>query len=136
MFVDAKVKVRYKETDQMGVAHHTNYYTWFEVGRGEFMREFGITYRQMEEMGFMLPVLETHCKYIKSALFEDELLIRTSIESYKGVRITMKYSVIRNSDNELLAEGTTVHAVTDKQLRPLNLKKYSLELYNMFANCI
>ena len=61
--IDSKLQVRYKETDQMGVVHHSNYYTWFEVGRTDFIRQIGLSYKDMEKMGLMLPVLETHCTY-------------------------------------------------------------------------
>lgn len=134
--VDSKVRVRYKETDQMGVVHHSNYYVWFEIARTEFMREQGLSYRQMEERGFMLPLTETYCKYISGALYDDILIIRTRMLAFSGVRLTMEYDVIRENDQQLLAKGKTVHGVTNKDLRPINIKKADPKIFELFNNCI
>lgn len=134
--VDTKIRVRYKETDQMGVVHHSNYYTWFEVGRTEFMRKQGLSYRAMEERGFMLPLTETHCEYKYGAKYDDEIIIRTRMTGFSGVKITMEYDVIRKDDEKLLARGKTVHAITDKNLKPINIKKHDMELYQLFLKCV
>ncbi len=133
--VDTKIRVRYKETDQMGVVHHSNYYVWFEAARTEYMRQQGISYRQMEERGYMLPLTETQCKYIQGALYDDVVIIRTTMTGFTGVRITMEYEVIREHDYSLLAKGKTVHAITDKNLKPVNIKKADPELYSLFLRC-
>lgn len=132
---ETKIRVRYKETDQMGVVHHSNYYPWFEAARTEYMRKAGIDYRQMEENGVMLPVLETHCSYIRGAKFDDLLTVRTWISRFAGIRLTMEYEVIRDSDGLRLAKGSTVHAFTDNSLKPLNIKKKHPELYKRFIDC-
>src|SRR5690554_240696 len=116
--IDTKIRVRYKETDQMGVVHHSNYYIWFEVGRTEFIREAGLSYHDMEKKGIMLPVLETHCKYIHGAEYDDLLTVRTRMSKFKGVRLTMEYEVFRDVDGLLLAKGSTVHAITDINMKP------------------
>ncbi len=134
--VDTKIRVRYKETDQMGIVHHSNYYTWFEVGRTEFMRQQGISYRDMEKRGFMLPLTETHCEYKQGAMYDDIVIIRTKMTAFSGVRITMEYEAIREHDGKLLARGKTVHAITDRNLKPVNLKKYDEELYRLFLDCV
>jgi acyl-CoA thioester hydrolase len=133
---DTKIRVRYKETDQMGVAHHSNYYPWFEVGRTELIREAGLSYHDMECRGIMLPVLETHCYYIHGAKYDDLLTIRTRISAFKGVRLKIEYEVIRDEDNLLLARGITVHAFTDTNLKPLNIKKSHPEIYDLFIKCM
>ena len=133
--VDTNIRVRYKETDQMGVVHHSNYYVWFEVARTEYMREQGLNYRQMEERGLMLPLTETHCKYLQGALYDDIVIIRTSMTGFSGARITMEYHAIRERDNRVLAKGKTVHAITDKNLKPVNIKKADPELYQLFLRC-
>ena len=127
---EVKIRVRYKETDQMGVVHHTNYYTWFEVARTEFMRNTGMNYRQMEENGVMLPLLETHCYYLQGARYDDLVTVRTWVSKYVGIRVTMDYEVIRDEDGALLARGSTVHAFTDINLRPLNIKRNILKYIN------
>lgn len=136
MHVDSQVRVRYKETDQMGVAHHSNYYPWFEVGRTEFIRQMGLCYRAMEELGFMLPVLETHCYYKQGARYDDLLTIRTQITAFNGVRLTLHYDVLRNADDVLLAQGSTVHAFTDTRLKPVNIRKHQPEIYALFHHCL
>ena len=133
---EVKIRVRYKETDQMGVVHHTNYYTWFEVARTEFMRNTGMNYRQMEENGVMLPLLETHCYYLQGARYDDLVTVRTCVSKYVGIRVTMDYEVIRDEDGALLARGSTVHAFTDINLRPLNIKKKYPEIHKLFASLV
>ena len=133
---DTKIRVRYKETDQMGIVHHSNYYTWFEVGRTEFMRSLGLSYRAMEERGFMLPLTESHCQYKLGARYDDVVIVRTKMTGFSGVRVTMEYDVIREIDGNLVALGKTVHAITDKHLKPVNIKKLDRELYLLFLKCV
>ncbi|WP_053956284.1 acyl-CoA thioesterase [Inediibacterium massiliense] len=133
---DASVQVRYQETDQMGVAYHGNYYTWFEVGRSSFFRSLGYTYAKLEQEGVILPVIESRCIYKSSAKYDDELYIRTRIEKLKGVRIEFYYEVIRKVDNEVLAQGTTIHAFVDKNLKPMNFKKAHPEVWEMLSACL
>ncbi|NLC43582.1 MAG: acyl-CoA thioesterase [Clostridiales bacterium] len=133
---EVKFRVRYKETDRMGVVHHSNYYTWFEVARTEFMRDAGLDYRSMEESGVMLPLLETHCNYLRGAKYDDMICIRAWISKYAGVRLTMEYKVIREEDGEMLANGSTVHAFTDAYLKPLNVKKKYPEIHNLFVDLL
>ena len=133
--IDSKLQVRYKETDQMGVVHHSNYYTWFEVGRTDFIRQIGLSYKDMEKMGLMLPVLETHCTYKHGAKYDDLLIIRTKISEFKGVRLTLVYDVIREEDSMILAQGSTVHAFTDSNLKPVNIKKSYPDIYDLFIKC-
>lgn len=133
--IDSKLQVRYKETDQMGVVHHSNYYTWFEVGRTDFIKQIGLSYKDMEKMGLMLPVLETHCTYKHGAKYDDLLIIRTKISEFKGVRLTLIYDVIREEDCMTLAQGSTVHAFTDSNLKPVNIKKSYPDIYDLFIKC-
>ncbi len=122
MHFDAVIQPRYGETDQMGVVYHANYLNWFEVGRSNFLRQLGYTYRELEAEGVLLPVIEAHLKYIKPALYDVEVLVRTEIEVLKGVRIGFRYRVLRKEDEELLVEGTTLHAFTNKDLKPVRIK--------------
>lgn len=130
-YCESKIRVRYAETDAMGIVYHSNYYVWFEVGRGDFMRRFGMSYRQMEEMGIIIPVVETHCRYRIPAKYDDLITIRTKVEELGAVKIRFQYKVLRDFDNALLAEGETVHAFTDKTKKPLNMKKKYSELYSL-----
>lgn len=122
MYVDIKVEPRYAETDQMGVIYHGNYFTYFEVARTGFFKHLGYPYKLMEERGIMLPVVDVSCHYKKPILYDDDIVIRTSIESVKGIRIKMYYEVIRITTDELLATGTTTHALVDLELKPIRYK--------------
>lgn len=128
-----KIKVRYAETDQMGIVHHSNYIIWFEVARTEYMNSLGMSYGEMEKLGYMLPVVECHCEYKSAAKYEDEVIIAASLKEMRGARALFNYEVKRQKDGKLLALGTTVHAITDSSLRPINLEKKNKELYDLLT---
>ena len=115
------VRVRYAETDKMGVAYHANYFVWFEVARCDLLRSLGSTYRDLEERGVMLPVIEAHCAYRTAARYDDELEIRTSGALLSPVRVEFNYAVRRRADGAALADGRTVHAAVDPSGRPRRL---------------
>lgn len=124
MFVNkAKVTVRYVETDKMGIVHHSNYYAWFEIGRGEFITESGISYKEIEEEGVMLPLVESSCKYIIGAKYADNVIIETYIKELNPVKVIFNYNVIRESDSTLLAKGKTTHAFVNNNFKIVNIKK-------------
>jgi acyl-CoA thioester hydrolase len=118
----APLRVRYAETDQMGFAYYGNYMAWFEVGRCEWLRSLGRSYRDLEVRdAIMLPVIEAHCEYRKPARYDDELLIRARAELASPLRIRFGYEVVRAADGAVLAVGHTVHASTDLSGRPKRL---------------
>jgi acyl-CoA thioester hydrolase len=118
----APVRVRYAETDQMGFAYYGNYLSWFEVGRCEWLRGLGWSYRQLEERdAVMLPVIEAHCEYRQPARYDDDLEIRASGVLLSPVRVRFTYEVVREADQAVLAAGYTVHASTDLSGRPKRL---------------
>ena len=117
----ARIRVRYAETDQMGVVYYANYFVWFEIGRTDLLRCSGWSYREMEAEGFSLPVIETHCTYRHSARYDDELDIRTSGVMLSPVRVRFNYTGVRVADGAVLADGYTVHAALDPQGRPRRL---------------
>ena len=129
MFIaEYEIRVRYAETDQMGYVYYGNYATYYEVGRVEALRSAGFSYRQMEEEGIMMPVVENHSKYIKPGKYDELLTIRTMIKEMPGVRITFHYEVI-NEQGELINEGQTilVFLKTDSH-RPCRPPTYLLDL--------
>lgn len=130
------IKVRYKETDQMGVVYHGNYFTWFDIGRTEFFRNMGMVYTELEDDGVLLPVIEANCKYIKPAKYDDEIIIITKLSSLKGVRLKFQYTLYRKEDNILIGEGYTIHAFVDKELRPINFKKKYREVWELLESQI
>lgn len=125
----SRVRVRYAETDQMGVVYHSNYFVWFEVGRTDLLRATGITYREMEAEGVSLPVIEAHCEYKQPARYDDDLDIRTTAQLISPVRVTFSYEVVRPADNQTVAIGQTVHASIDRSGRPCRLPARVRELF-------
>jgi acyl-CoA thioester hydrolase len=122
------VRVRYAETDQMGVVYYANYFVWFEVGRTDLLRSDGRTYRDMESEGLSLPVIDAHCEYKQSARYDDDIEIRTTAALLSPVRVRFDYQVVRPSDDVLLAAGHTVHAVLDPSGHPRRLPEHILRL--------
>ena len=114
----SRVRVRYAETDQMGIVYYANYLVWFEVGRTDWLREHGWSYRDMEADGYALPVIDAHCAYRQSARYDDEIDVRTIAGVVSPVRIQFQYEVVRAADGAVLATGTTVHATLDRDGRP------------------
>ena len=115
------VRVRYSETDRMGVVYYANYLVWFEVGRCEWLRGTGSTYRDMEETGISLPVIEAHCEYRQPARYDDELAIGTRATLLSPVRVRFDYEIVRARDATLAAVGYTVHAAVDGAGKPCRL---------------
>ena len=123
------IRVRYAETDQMGVVYYANYLIWFEVARTDLLRASGWSYRDMEGEGYSLPVIEAHCSYRQSARYDDELNIRAQGTMLSRVRVRFNYEVVRLADEVVLAEGHTVHASLDREGRPRRLPERVASLF-------
>ena len=117
----SRVRVRYAETDMMGVVYYANYLVWFEVGRTDLLRANGWSYREMELEGYALPVIDAQCTYLESAKYDDELEVRTKGTMMSPVRVQFTYEVVRAADGATLATGSTVHATLDARGRPCRL---------------
>jgi acyl-CoA thioester hydrolase len=115
------VRVRYADTDQMGVVYYANYLVWFEVGRTEWLRAQGSSYAAIEQDGFVLPVVEARCEYRKPLRYDDEVDVGTRALLVTPVRVEFHYTIVRHRDGAVAAEGLTVHAVTDSAGRPKRL---------------
>lgn len=124
-----EIRVRYSETDQMGVVYHANYLAWFEVGRVEYLRSIGLDYGEMEKRGVMVPVLEAKCRYHKPAKYDDILVVETLLSEVKRAKFYFEYRICRKEDGVLLAEGSTEHIFVDSRFRPINLKKRHPEMW-------
>jgi acyl-CoA thioester hydrolase len=122
-----RVRVRYADTDRMGIAYHANYLVWFEVGRTEWLREGGRTYRALEEDGVSLPVIEAHCEYRQPARYDDEIEISTKVTVMSPVRIRFDYEARLTGGSTLAATGHTVHAALGADGRPRRLPSRVLE---------
>jgi acyl-CoA thioester hydrolase len=112
---ETEIRVRYAETDQMGIVHHANYLIWFEAGRSDLCRAKGFSYKEMEEEdNALMVVAETYCRYKSPAYYDDILTIRTKVGEIRSRSLRFFYEVFRASDETLIAEGETLHLVTDK----------------------
>jgi len=125
-FSETILRVRYAETDKMGVVYYGNYYIYFEVGRVEYMRQRGVNYRQMElEDDSFIVVAESKCRYRRPARYDDPLRIRTRVLAAKRRTIHFGYEIVHHETGELLATGETIHVVCDSKGRPKTLpEKY------------
>ncbi|NMI02806.1 acyl-CoA thioesterase [Paenibacillus sp. SZ31] len=146
----ARLRVRYQESDQMGVVYHANYLNWFEIGRTEMIRQMGYTYRKMEEQGLLLPVTGLDVKYHKPARYDDEIIIFTRIAAFSGLRLNYEYDIRRMSEEpdehmaigervwsadeslpgERLVTGSTQHVWVNGDWKPVRLDKAASELYS------
>jgi acyl-CoA thioester hydrolase len=131
---ETKVRVRYKDTDQMGVAYYANYLVWFEVGRTELMRSLELPYLEFEKSNIYLPVLKAFCEYKMPAHYDDELSIVTRLENLDNVRVTFAYDIRRAG--KLLANGYTEHAFISDNGKPVVLKKFSPFLWNRLCRAL
>ncbi len=117
----SKVRVRYAETDQMGVVYYANYFVWMEVGRTNLLRNNGLSYKELENEGYALPVLKAYAEYLNSAYYDEEILIKSTLKELKGPKIIIDYEIL-NSNNTLLAKGYTEHVfistITRKVVKP------------------
>jgi acyl-CoA thioester hydrolase len=131
---DAVVRVRYAETDQMGVVYHGNYFVWFEVGRVELMRALGVEYKRMEsEDDCRIVVADAKCRYHHSAQYDQVLRIRTRISESRNRLIKFSYDVIRDSDGKVLANGETTHVICGSNGRPKMLPEKYRSVFNLIA---
>jgi acyl-CoA thioester hydrolase len=131
MGANGRIRVLYADTDQMGQAYYGNYLKWFEAGRGEWFRQKGMTYRELEEQGYYLPVIEAYCRYLKPAYYDDMLSIVTSASLPSPARLKFTYRIYKEGSEEMIAEGYTVHAFlntsTKKPTRPPAFLKELIE---------
>ncbi|MDX2038885.1 MAG: thioesterase family protein [Isosphaeraceae bacterium] len=113
---DLPIRVRYAETDRMGLLHHANYFVYFEMGRTELLRQRGFSYKDIEDGGHLLVLVDLQCRYRRPAYYDDLLLLRTNVERVTHVKIVHSYRLFR--DDRLLAEGTSTLACVDREGRP------------------
>ena len=120
---ETRLVVRFAETDMMGIVHHSRYYPWFEQARTDFIKKIGLTYTELEKMGFMLPLTETQCKYIYGLTYEDEVLITCRLEKLTVARMEFLYEVYKLPEMKKVSEGRTKHGIVDRNMCPVNAKK-------------
>jgi acyl-CoA thioester hydrolase len=131
---DIRLRVRYAETDQMGVVYHANHFIWFEIGRVELMRQLGFTYRDMErEYQCFIPVVDARCRYKAPARYDDEIVVRTHLKNARESVIHFGYELLSASDGELLAEGETTHMIIDGKMKAAALPPHILKVFREAA---
>jgi acyl-CoA thioester hydrolase len=118
---EERIRVRYGETDQMGHAYYANYFYWFEQARGAWCRERGFTYKSLEELGFMLPVVEAHARYKGEAKYDDVLRVRVWLQEIKRAAMLFQYEVINESTGKLVTEGHTWHVMMGKERKAITI---------------
>ncbi|MDF2960893.1 MAG: thioesterase [Paenibacillus sp.] len=121
------IRVRYQETDQMGVVYHTNYLNWFEIGRTELIRTLGMPYHKIEESGLLLPLVDAQMQFKLPAKYDDVITICTRIEEFTHLRVHFASEIRRGG--ELLVSGSTRHVWVNREWRPTRIDKAAPELY-------
>jgi acyl-CoA thioester hydrolase len=127
---ETRVRVRYAETDQMGVVYHSNHFIWFEVGRVELMRQMGFAYRDIERNeGCFIAVAEAKCQYRSPVFYDEEVVVRTWLKAVRNSVIVFSYELVRAGTDTLLAEGETLHIVTDSNMKLTKLPQKYLKAF-------
>ena len=129
-------KINYYETDKMGVVHHSNYIRYMEEARGSWLENIEMPFSLLEENGITIPVLGVNCDYKYHVTFGDTIIIKPFIKEYSGVRMTVGYDIKDKTTGKTVLTGETKHCFTDKNLKPINLKKYAPEFSNKFQNLL
>jgi len=125
--------VYYYETDQMSIVHHSNYIRWFEEARLDHLKQLGISYKELEARGIIIPVVDISCKYLSSARYDDTLTIRPVLTQYTGVRMCYHYEVRFQETGELAATGTSTHCFLDSNQKPVSLKRKDPALHALLS---
>lgn len=129
-------KVNYYETDRMGVVHHSNYIRYMEEARCNMLDKMDIPFEKLEENGITIPVLGVSCEYKYHTTFGDTIIINTTIKEYSGVRMTVKYEFKDKKTGKLVLTGETKHCFTNKELKPINMKKHNKEFSEKFEGLL
>ncbi|MFV0393685.1 MAG: acyl-CoA thioesterase [Coprobacillaceae bacterium] len=129
-------KVQYYETDQMKIVHHSNYIRWFEEARVDFLDQIGLSYFSLEEMGIASPVLGIECNYQSMVRFGDAVKIYCTIDTFTGVKFSVKYKIVDAKDETLRATGSSKHCFINSEGKPIHLKRENDEAYSIFKNLV
>ena len=128
---ETKLRVRYAETDKMGVVYHSNFVIWFEVGRVELLRQLGFQYSEMEaEDNCHIPVVDLRVRYKSPALYDDEIVVRTEIKNVRSSLLRFSYEIFREADRTLLATGETMHIIVNNKLERTMLPEKYMQAFN------
>ena len=120
-FFDYETRVRYAETDRMGISYYANYLVWFEAARTEYFRALGIIYSEFEKEGIFLPVAEAYCRYAEPSSYDDLLTVRTAVSQIRQSSVRFEYQVLKNKGPKPIAAGYTIHVFSDRTLKPVRI---------------
>ena len=127
---ESRIRVRYAETDQMGVVYHANHFIWFEVGRVELLRQLGFSYKDMEQQdNCFIAVVDARCRYKSPARYDDEIIVKTWLKNIRESVIHFGYELRRVDDGSLIAEGETTHIVADAHMRKTVLPEKYMKIF-------
>ena len=129
-------EINYYETDRMGVVHHSNYIRFLEEARSKWMKQLGIPMEELEKMGFTIPTLEVNCQYKNHVTSGDIISIKPIVTEYNGVRMKVSYSVIDTKTDKEVIKAWTKHCFTNNELKPINMKKNSIQIHQIFENLL
>ena len=132
--VTTRLRVRYAETDQMGVVYYANYLVWFEMGRAEYCRQMGFSYASLETNGFRLMVADVHCRYKAPARYDETIRVETTIHELKKKTLTFDYKIFNDETNQLLAQGYTKHVCTTFDGKLIRLPDAFVQCVTTFEN--
>ena len=130
------INVRYAETDQMGIVHHSVYAIWFEAARTDWIRQLGMSYSQLEQSGILLPLVDLSCHFIDAAQYEDVLDVTAQISRLTPARIQFSYTVTNTATGRMLCTGSTTHAWVGENFKVISLKKHNPQLYALLSASI
>jgi len=117
-FFDYKTRVRYGETDRMGVSYYANYLVWFESARTEYFRALGLIYTEFEKQGILLPAAEAYCRYLQPSTYDDLITVRTIVSQIRQSSLRFEYQVFKEGNAKPIATGHTVHVFSDRNFKP------------------
>ena len=126
---ELKIRVRYTETGRMGYAHHGDYYNWFDIAKQDFLKKYGLTYKDIEDAGYFFPPVKDECRFKNPARYDDELTIRMRVTELGTIKVAFEYEVVREKDMKIIALASAIHAFVDKNFKPVAIKHAFPELY-------
>ncbi len=129
--VECKIRVRYSEVGRQGLAHHANYLNWFDIGLEEIIKQCGMSYKEIEDLGYFLAPISDECRYFHPASYNDTLTVRVTVADLSSVKVKFSYEIISEKDAKLIATGVTDHVFVDKNFKPYSLKRVVPRLYSM-----
>jgi acyl-CoA thioester hydrolase len=132
--VECKITVRYYEVGRQGFAHHSNYFNWFDVALEELIKKCGMSYKEIEDLGYFFATLSDKCKYYHPAAYGDEIIVRLTVIDVSSIKVKFSYEIIREKDATLVATGESTHVFVDKAFRPHSLNKIVPKLYSVIED--